>query len=85
MCGCCCLGPAPFSLLLCCFCDETLFFSSGLAVVALWHGPKRDISGEKGGTKAKLACTSEGQIASHKHNRCGYAAVILQMVHSVGE
>ena len=27
------------------------FFSSSLAVNALWHGPDNDISGEKGSTK----------------------------------
>ena len=30
---------------------ERFFFSSSLAVNALWHGPDNDISGEKGGTQ----------------------------------
>ena len=31
--------------------DGTAFFSSSLAVNALWHGPDNDISGEKGGAQ----------------------------------
>ena len=50
-----CVGVVVWALplFLCCFAvsvTKRFFFSSGLAVVALWHGPKRDISGEKGGT-----------------------------------
>ena len=41
---------------------HTLFFSSSLAVNALWHGPDNDISGEKGGTQLNSPVPVKGQI-----------------------
>ena len=45
-----CWLPASFSAFLR-FGGSWCFFSSSLAVNALWHGPDNDISGEKGGTQ----------------------------------
>ena len=42
------------------FCS--IFFSSSLAVNALWHGPDNDISGEKGGTQLNWPVPVKGQI-----------------------
>ena len=39
-----------------------LFFSSSLAVNALWHGPDNDISGEKGGTQLNWPVPVKWQI-----------------------
>ena len=40
----------------------TFFFSSSLAVNALWHGPDNDIRGEKGGTQLNWPVPVKGQI-----------------------
>ena len=39
-----------------------VFFSSSLAVNALWHGPDNDISGEKGGTQRNWPVPVKRQI-----------------------
>ena len=46
------------------FCS--FFFSSSLAVNALWHGPDNDISGEKGSTKRNWPVLEKNGKSSHK-------------------
>ena len=42
--------------------SKVIFFSSRLAVNALWHGPERNISGEKNGTMRNWPVPVKRQI-----------------------
>ena len=45
----------------------TYFFSSSVAVNALWHGPNNDISGEKWGTQLDWPVQIKGQIITQNN------------------
>ena len=58
-------------------CNQGFFFSSSLAVNALWHGPDNDISGEKGGTQLNWPVLVKGQIITQnrKNRQNGHSTI----------